>query len=126
VATKINRLNVLKLPRLLEGAHADGANLYLVVTNSERKTSEGLQHYVGRSWVFKYTRTLSTQGADGVARNKRKTFKIGLGSASKVGLAQARSMASTHNIALAQGLDPQTIARDKRTALRNVAVESIG
>jgi integrase len=30
-------------------------------------------------------------------------------------------MASTHNIALAQGLDPQTIARDKRTALRNVA-----
>ncbi|MDO8693554.1 MAG: Arm DNA-binding domain-containing protein [Sheuella sp.] len=94
---------MLKLPRLTEGAHADGANLYFMVSTSKRETSEGLQHYMGRSWVYKYTRTLSIQGADGVAHNRRKTFKIGLGSASKVSLAQARSMASTHNIALAQG-----------------------
>jgi integrase len=125
VATSINRLNVLKLPKLGEGAHADGANLYYVVTKAKRETSKGLQNYVGRSWVFRYTRTLTVQGVDGIARTKRKAFKIGLGSASTVGLAQARSMASTHNIALAQGLDPQIMVRDKRSALRNIASTAI-
>jgi hypothetical protein len=43
MATSINRLNVLKLPKLGEGAHCDGANLYYVVSKVKRETSEGLK-----------------------------------------------------------------------------------
>jgi len=67
-----------------DGVHADGGNLYLVVRNG------GL----GRSWVFRYTRS-------------GRAVQMGLGSASDRSLASARELAAKLRQALADGRDPR-------------------
>jgi integrase len=74
------------------GLHGDGAGLWLKVTKSGSK-----------SWVFRYT------------RNKKAT-SIGLGSILTVSLSQARTKASTHRQALAEGNEPLLSRQDNAMA----------
>lgn len=67
-----NKLAAVGLKKLKDGFHADGGNLYLYVRGNSR------------TWVFNYTSPIT---------GTRK--KMGLGSLDSIGLAEARSIAST-------------------------------
>jgi integrase len=84
MSRKIHRLNARRVASLAEiGRHADGQNLFLVVSPTG-----------SRSWKFKYER-------GGRVR------ELGLGSARDVPLARAREIAAAHRARLAEGLEPE-------------------
>ena len=86
MATSLNRLSaktVLSLSR--PGRHADGGNLYLLVSKTGAK-----------SWVFMY-------------RHAGAQRELGLGSLRDVPLASARRKAAEYREALAGGTDPRTL-----------------
>jgi integrase len=94
MAQKINRLSARGLPGITKpGRHADGGNLYLVISPNG-----------GRRWTFLY-------------RWRGKPTEIGLGSARDVPLARARELATAARARLAEGLDPRSVrnAADGKT-----------
>jgi integrase len=92
MARPINRLSARYVQTAAAGYHADGAGLYLLVT--EQDTA---------SWVFRYT------------RHGRKR-EMGLGAASLYTLAQARQKRDEQRRVLAEGLDPIEQRRSARSA----------
>jgi integrase len=83
---KINRLSARGLPGITKvGRHADGGNLYLVISPNG-----------GRRWTFLY-------------RWRGKPTEIGLGGARDVSLARARELATAARARLAEGLDPRAV-----------------
>lgn len=96
---KLNRLSAVALPKLPDGAHADGGGLHLLV----RGTS--------RSWVFRYT------APDGVRRN------MGLGSIESVSLAQARAHAAALRAKVKDPMAPTDPLDARRAARAAAAVE---
>lgn len=92
MATSLNRLSARTIAAITDpGRHADGGNLYLLVSKAGAK-----------SWVFMY-------------RHNRTQRELGLGSARDVPLATARRKAAEYREALAAGLDPRNL-RVKTTA----------
>lgn len=86
MARKIDRLSARKVATLqAPGRHADGGGLYLSISNDGQTTR--------RRWVFLY-------------RWNGKLTEMGLGSATAVGLAQARQQAVRWRAALADGVSP--------------------
>ena len=92
---KLNALSVKTISK--PGRHGDGDGLYLNVAPSGTK-----------SWVQRI-----------VVNGKRRD--IGLGSYSVVGLAEARSLASSNRTAVSEGRDPLAEKREARAAARNPA-----
>ena len=88
----INRLNPKQIDTLPPGSHADGNNLYLVVKPSG-----------SRSYMLRY----SWHG---------RMQKMGLGSTSKVRLADARDAAIDANRLLAKGINPRDQRDEERRA----------
>lgn len=83
---KINRLSARGLPGITKpGRHADGGNLYLVISPNG-----------GRRWTFLF-------------RWRGKPTEIGLGGARDVSLARARELATAARARLAEGLDPRSV-----------------
>lgn len=89
---RINRLSAafVRQKSIPIGKHADGNNLYLVVSSE-----------TARSWVFRYT----FKGAE---------KEMGLGSAWDIDLAEARQKASEYRRLLASKIDPQSHAHPSR------------
>src|SRR5450759_1159687 len=86
MAQKINRLSARGLPGITKaGRHADGGNLYLVISPNG-----------GRRWTFLY-------------RWRGKPTEIGLGGVSGVTLARARELATAARARLAEGMDPRSV-----------------
>jgi integrase len=86
MAQKINRLSARGLPGITKpGRHADGGNLYLVISPNG-----------GRRWTFLF-------------RWRGKPTEIGLGGARDVSLARARELATAARARLAEGLDPRSV-----------------
>jgi integrase len=93
MARAINILTVRAVSALKEpGRHSDGGGLYLRITTGG-----------ARSWVF-----MSAVGG--------KRVEIGLGPASSVGLAAARSLAAEMREEVALGSDPRTLLAPKEVA----------
>ena len=87
----VERLTPLKVKSLNEkGDYADGGGLYLTVSDSGAK-----------SWIFRYS-------------NQGRRREMGLGSVTKVGLADARKLAERASSTLALGLDPLDQRRELR------------
>jgi integrase len=87
----VERLTPLKVKSLHEkGDYADGGGLYLTVSDSGAK-----------SWIFRYS-------------NQGRRREMGLGSVTKVGLADARKLAERASSTLALGLDPLDQRRELR------------
>ena len=87
----VERLTPLKVKSLHEkGDYADGGGLYLTVSDSGAK-----------SWIFRYS-------------NQGRRREMGLGSVTKVGLADARKLAERASSALALGIDPLDQRRELR------------
>ena len=87
----VERLTPLKVKSLYEkGDYADGGGLYLTVSDNGAK-----------SWIFRYS-------------NQGRRREMGLGSVTKVGLADARKLAERASSALALGLDPLDQRRELR------------
>ena len=83
MAQTVERLTALKVSRLKEpGMHPDGGGLYLQITTSG-----------ARSWIYRF----SLHG---------RSREMGLGSASTIGLADARIKASDCRKLRDQGIDP--------------------
>lgn len=87
----LNKLNAKGIKSAPDGMHSDGGGLFYQVRGN------------GRSWIFRFT-------WDGKKR------EMGLGSASSVTLAQARTMAAEARELVGQGINP----RDDRTAAEPV------
>jgi hypothetical protein len=90
MATSLNRLS----PRTVKGItspgrHADGGNLYLLVSKAGAK-----------SWVFMY-------------RHNGAQRELGLGSARDMPLATVRRKAAEYREALAAGTDPRNLRVEK-------------
>jgi len=77
------KLSAISLKTLGDGMHADGGNLYLYVRGESRE------------WVFRYTSPIN---------NDRR--KMGLGSLTSVGLADARRLAETLRTQVKNPIDP--------------------
>ena len=87
----VERLTPLKVKSLNEkGDYADGGGLYLTVSDTGAK-----------SWIFRYS-------------NQGRRRQMGLGSVTKVGLADARKLAERASSTLALGLDPLDQRRELR------------
>ena len=87
----VERLTPLKVKSLHEkGDYADGGGLYLTVSDTGAK-----------SWIFRYS-------------NQGRRREMGLGSITKVGLADARKLAERASSTLALGLDPLDQKRELR------------
>ena len=89
---KIKLLTARQVDTLKPGFHSDGGNLYLRVRDTG-----------ARSWVFRY-------------KLAGKVIELGLGPVADRSLSQARELASKMRTAVADGLDPATLARVKRDA----------
>lgn len=90
MATSLNRLTAKTVTSITKpGRHADGGNLYLLVSPTGAK-----------SWVFMY-------------RLNGKQRELGLGSVHAVPLAGARRQAAAYREALATGSDPRSLRSDK-------------
>ena len=90
MAREVNKLNAKSVNAIAKpGRHGDGGGLYLQVSGSG-----------GRSWLFLYR-----------DRQSGKLREKGLGSASVVGLAQARELAAAARKLVADGLDPIAVAK---------------
>jgi hypothetical protein len=97
VPRTLNRLNARKVTTLTKlGRHADGGNLYLVISPG-----------AGRSWVFMY-------------RWQGRQIELGLGSANAVSLARARLLAARCREEIAAGINPQD-ARKPKAKLKTFA-----
>ena len=93
MARQINRLNARKIAALTApGMHADGAGLYLRISNGR---------VVGKRWVFIY-------------RYRGRRREMGLGSAATVSLARAREKVSEARDALDREEDPLRSHGDDR------------
>ncbi|PVB60140.1 hypothetical protein DCO57_18410 [Labrenzia sp. 011] len=94
MARTLNRLSAVAVNALAEpGRHADGGNLYLSVSKNG-----------GRRWVFLF-------------RWHGKPTEMGLGSATRISLKQARELASTARAQLAMGINPLAEKRKNRSAV---------
>jgi hypothetical protein len=92
MASTINQLTALKVLKIRKpGYHADGGGLYLQVSQSGAK-----------SWIFRYS-------LRGRAR------EMGLGSLSKVSLADARDERDKYNRLLRDHIDPIEHRKRQRT-----------
>lgn len=111
-----NRLTPLQVKNLTEpGLYADGGNLYLQITTAQYQVASGEVRYsMGKTWIFKYTRTVIDEDGN----TQYRTEKIGLGSASRITLKQARELASELNYDRARGIDVKAQTRAKRAALK--------
>ena len=90
MAKCLNRLNPTLVASISKpGRHADGGNLYLLVSRTGAK-----------SWVFMY-------------RLNGKQRELGLGSVLSVPLATARRQGAAHREALAAGTDPRSLRVDR-------------
>ncbi len=90
MATSLNRLSARSVAAIVEpGRHADGGNLYLLVSKTGAK-----------SWVFMY-------------RHKGAQRELGLGSLRDVPLATVRRKAAVYREALAAGTDPRNLRVEK-------------
>lgn len=90
MAQTLNRLNPKLVAAITKpGRHADGGNLYLLVSTTGAK-----------SWVFMY-------------RLNGKQRELGLGSIRSVSLATARRQAAAYREALATGTDPRSLRVDR-------------
>lgn len=87
----LNRLTVKQIENLSDGMHADGGNLWLQVSNNG----------AGTSWIFRYD-----------FNGKRK--KIGLGSLTRISLANARKLAQPLREELGMKRDPQLTIQSRR------------
>lgn len=95
---KINRLSPRGLPGITKvGRHADGGNLYLVISPNG-----------GRRWTFLF-------------RWRGKPTEIGFGSVRDVSLARARELATAARAALAEGLDPRSVRNTAGATFGEVA-----
>jgi integrase len=102
IANTINRLTAIKVQRLKEGGmYPDGAGLYLQVTGKSAK-----------SWVFRYS-------LRGGAR------EMGLGSLSKVSLAEARDERDKYNRLLRDHIDPIEDRKRRRNEAALTVAKSI-
>jgi integrase len=98
MAQKINRLSARGLPGITKaGRHADGGNLYLVISPNG-----------GRRWTFLY-------------RWRGKPTEIGMGGARDVSLARARELATAARARLAEGLDPRSVRNTAGATFGDVA-----
>jgi integrase len=96
MAREINRLSARRVTiEKRPGRHPDGAGLYLSISTNG-----------GRRWVF-------------IFKRGGKSREMGLGSASTVKLAVARSLADDARAMLAKGLDPITERNAKNRAAAN-------
>jgi integrase len=102
MARTIGKLTALKINRLSQpGMHADGGGLYLQVTSTAAK-----------SWIFRYSRS-------------GRSREMGLGSLTKVPLAQARAAADQCRTLLGGGLDPVTERNAERERAALEAAKAI-
>ena len=90
MVTSLNRLTPKTVSAISQpGRHADGGNLYLLVSSTGAK-----------SWVFMY-------------RLNGKQRELGLGSTRSVPLATARRQAAVYREALAAGTDPRSLRSER-------------
>jgi integrase len=102
MATSLNRLSARTIATVTEpGRHADGGNLYLLVSKTGAK-----------SWVFMY-------------RFKGGQRELGLGSLRDVPLASARRKAASYREALAAGTDPRSLRADTASPTFAVAATEL-
>lgn len=102
---KLNRLNARTVATITKpGRHADGGNLYLVVSPTGSK-----------SWSF-FFRWKADTSAPGVGKMR----ELGLGPLGAVSLALARQLAAEAREQVARGVDP-IAERRKAAAAKNVA-----
>jgi integrase len=102
MASTINQLTAVKVQKIKQpGYHADGAGLWLQVTQAG-----------GKSWIFTYS-------LRGRAR------EMGLGSASRVTLAEARAERDKCNRLLREHIDPIEDRKRKRAEVALTDVKSI-
>lgn len=102
MATSLNRLSARTIATVTEpGRHADGGNLYLLVSKTGAK-----------SWVFMY-------------RFKGSQRELGLGSLRDVPLATARRKAASYREALAAGTDPRGLRADTTSPTFAVAAAEL-
>jgi integrase len=99
MARRSNKLTARSVASAKPGRHGDGSGLWLDVTKTGRK-----------SWVFRYT----------FAGRVRES---GLGSATKVSLAQAREKALAYHALIADGIDP---VEHRRSEKQEPAVKTFG
>jgi integrase len=95
------KLRLADVDRAGVGTHGDGGGLYLVVSSSS-----------ARSWMFRYT----------LFGHRR---EMGLGSASSIGLADARDQATDARRLVAMGQDPIAHREAKRLAAKAEQVRGI-
>jgi integrase len=108
----IHRLGPTALNRKTPGTYGDGNGLWLQITVA--KDGKGRN----RSWVFRY----STR--DPTRRSGYRTREMGLGSADKVSLVEARDLALQCCKQRLQGIDPIE-ARDARRAAQATAAAKV-
>ncbi|QDH12996.1 DUF4102 domain-containing protein [Formicincola oecophyllae] len=102
---QLARLTDVQVRKAPAGKHADGGNLYLLVSPT-----------LSRSWVFRYRSPLM-QGADGYGRLRH----MGLGAYPVVSLMEARHLAAQARRELHEGRDPllERTRRQKAAKLAN-------
>ena len=90
------------------GYHADGMGLYLQVRQPDPKARPD---YFTRSWLFRF-------------RLNGRVREMGLGSADRIALAEARRLAHDCHLMLAQKIDP-IIARDERARVERASERKV-
>lgn len=102
MTTSLNRLSARSVSAISEpGRHADGGNLYLLVSKTGAK-----------SWVFMY-------------RHNGAQRELGLGGQHAVPLATARRKATAYRQALAAGTDPRTLRAETTAPTFAVAAAEV-